>query len=190
MICFESNKDNGDYLMVKPWELACFDMGEEVYASDFVKQKINKLYYTIFPKYSTTPTISFNKDTTIAIRKDSVIGNWLIDNENHFDLYNKDLDISYVKVVNALNIAIFSDNRKMANKIMPLFINQISGIKNKLSNEYCEEAINYIIENDDFDTFLLKFNGDYEEKKVVVYEDGELSHRILSQIGQKVKKKV
>ncbi len=102
----------------------------------------------------------------VAISKDSYIIDIIL---NKIKSVNIDEVITYKKIVNALNIAMFSGQNRMVNKITPLFRKQITGrIEDvrKVSNE----AVSYIIDNDDFIEYINKINGEYKLPKYIVYD--------------------
>ena len=87
---------------------------------------------------------------------------------------NLDEYVSYKEIVNALNIAIFTSNNKMANKISPLFKKQISADIKQVEALTSKTTVEYIKKNNDFEEFLSKVNGTYEQTKYIVYENDEV----------------
>lgn len=173
---FKSNKDNNEYLVINHYLVTdLFNSKEKLVIPEEVYQEVRDIY-----EYD-----SFNCN----IKKDSLLGQFLISHSNATDIINDDFYISYNKVINALNIALFRDDYKMTNKIMPLFKDQIYGTKEDLQLLYPENVLDYILENDDFSTYLEKENDTYKEQPCVVYENGKFTTKLLNNSRQKVKKK-
>lgn len=107
----------------------------------------------------------------IAIKKDSIIANWIIESLNT-EMKNSDYEISYDKIVNAILISMHQDDYKISNKIMPLFQNNLSGSREELLNQgYSESILDYICTNSDFEAYLESVNKEiaiYEEEKITL----------------------
>lgn len=66
----------------------------------------------------------------------------------------EDNPITYHNIVSAYNIAVFTDNSKMANKLLPLFRQDIYGSKEELLKVINPTIIEYIEEHNNFYEFL------------------------------------
>lgn len=171
MINFKTVKDNEEYIIFNGKKGL-----EYLIKDDQIKEKIkvvaSSIYFDTF-KYENEnkiPSIS-----EIAIRVDSVIGIFLMENDL---IYSENLIVSYNKIINAFNIAIF-ENNPIVKSILPLFKNQISGKKDELIGTYSSEVIEYILNNDDFNYYIERLNRTYQPKEYIVYENGEFTKRIL-----------
>lgn len=90
---------------------------EKEVLKEFVKQDLALL------NYSKTVGKGITK---LAVRKDSIIGKYLLSCKEEMAL-NISKYIDYTKVVNAFNISIFSSDLEMSKAIYPLFINRVEG---------------------------------------------------------------
>ena len=120
-----------------------------------------------------------------AIRKDSIVGEYLINHIDGRDIINESLLISLKKITNALRVALLEKNQEMFYFLFPLFKNIECGIYDDLKKYYSEDALNYILEHDSFQEYLQNNNG--KNKQYVVYEDGKyfknLSNNKVKKIG-------
>lgn len=114
------------------------------------------------------------------IHKDSVLGNFLIENNGQYGIIDYTEYISFQDIQNAYLISSFMNDAKLTNKILTLFQNQCYGFKKDLLKEYpyYETALDFILENKDFEKYLAKVNQEEIEEEAkqepfIVYEDGE-----------------
>lgn len=135
---------------------------EKEVLQEFVKQDLALL------NYSKTVGRGITK---LAVRKDSIIGKYLLSCKEEMAL-NISKYIDYTKVVNAFNISIFSSDLEMSKAIYPLFINRVEGTYQILSNQYDLSTIDYILANSSFKNYLDGTNNSLEDTAYhVVYED-------------------
>ena len=109
--------------------------------------------------------------TKLVIRKDSIIGEYLLSCKDEDRVLNSSKYIDYDKVINAFNVSIFSSDLEMSKSIYPLFMNKVEGTYQNLSNKYDFNTIDYIIANPSFKAYL---DGDKSLEGTtyhVVYED-------------------
>ena len=92
--------------------------------------------------------------TKLAVRKSSIIGKYLLSCQDEQRVLNASKYIDYIKVVNAFNISIYSNNLERSKLIYPLFINKVEGTHQTLSNEYALATIDYILANSSFKSYL------------------------------------
>ena len=120
-----------------------------------------------------------------AIRKDSIVGEYLINHIDGRDIINESLLISLKKITKALRVTLLEKNQEMFYLLFPLFKNIECGIYDDLKKYYSEDALNYILEHDSFQEYLQNNNG--KNKQYVVYEDGKyfknLSNNKVKKIG-------
>lgn len=109
--------------------------------------------------------------TKLAVRKDSIVGKYLLSCQDENRVLNSSKYIDYDKVVNAFNISIFSNNLKMSKSIYPLFINKVEGNYQVLGNNYDFNTIDYILANPSFKTYLEGKRDSLDEVYHVVYEE-------------------
>lgn len=121
-----------------------------------------------------------------AIRKDSILGNYILSLPSD-KVYNYDDIITFEKITNALNIAIF-ENNPIYIKLIELFRSQVTASRDIIEYKYGLDVLNYIIENNDFKSYLQKVNGTYEPTKYLVYENGELIEQVISVLEKQIKK--
>lgn len=62
--------------------------------------------------------------------------------------------VMHSDIVNALDIAIFEDNCKMANKLGVLFKKRFTGSTDEFEDKYGSDMLKYVINHNDFDAFL------------------------------------
>ncbi len=184
---YKSVKTNDEYITipVKINGLSLFLVDDERVSQE-VYRELQSVYFGIL-NFEKEQCIYVRDD--IALRKDSVLGHFVLSHPENF--INDDTDVTYKKVVDALSVATFEDNNKMFNKILPLFKNRISGRKEELADVCDLKVLNYILENGNFEEFLNRHDGIEElPKKYVVYEDGKyfFSDLIKENSYEKVKK--
>lgn len=86
---------------------------------------------------------------TVLVKRDSELGRFVMENSQLFSNY-----ITYSDVVNAYNISIFEGNIKMSNKLMHPFKARMSGTTDQFLERYCKVMVDYIVEHNDFSTYL------------------------------------
>lgn len=115
--------------------------------------------------------------------KDSDIGKWLVEEQEN----KNDKMITFEKVRNAMEVAIYQDDAKMTNKIIPMFQKRIEGTREELMSERNREVLDYIIENSSFEDFLEKESLD--DKECLVCEDGKIIKKVFEKGKKKVKRR-
>jgi len=135
---------------------------EDIYSKIFQYEKENNTGYI----------------TEIAIFKTTILGRFLLENTDMTHIIDENQEVTYEKVVNAFNIAIF-ENNMIAEEILPLFQGQVNGTKEELTQIYSEEIVTYILENPSFELYLEKQNGMDARATYVVYENGEYKEKTL-----------
>lgn len=138
-------------------------------------EKLNQMQADLFD-YEREHKTGYIKE--ISIPKTSELATFLIENTDMKEIINDDKRVSYDKVVNAFNIAMFEDS-PYAKEILPLFQNQISGNIDELVKKYNNNTLTYILKNSSFETYLEHLNKTYEEKDYIVYENGKFSTKKL-----------
>lgn len=189
MLKFNRNFYDDNYLMIDvKSDLCSFVTDENLNIPCDVKKEAMFIYSDWF---SYEENLMYEKEKIInhkiAIRCDSNLGGYLLSNFDNVNIINDDLNVSYEKVVSALDIAIFEDKCKLVNKIMPLFKGRVSGFKSELIGKYDEAVLDYILNNPDYKMYLEKM--DYECKEFIVYEDGFYSKKTLGKTNNKVMQK-
>ena len=182
MISFKSNPDNNEYIVIDKYH----DIGVLMFTADTpeeVKLESSEIISTL-KQYQKNNYLGFIGKVTI--RKDSYLGQYLISNSDQKRIINEDLLITYIKVINAFNVAAFEGN-KILDKILVLFREQASGSKESLMKKYDEDVLDYILEHDSF-YGLARTEEKINAKEYLVYEDGKCTKRTLS-TGNKVLKK-
>ena len=170
---FKTNKDNSNYMMVNVLEdFPGLLLNGELEIPEVVGEEINEIYL----RYMAS---KLNKQIEVAIPKESLVGEFLLNNYDNKKIINLDEYISYDDIVNAYNIAVYDDNCKMSNRLFFLFKERNSGFVSELKEQKDEKAINYILEHRDFDLYLKKRYNEYEPLEYLVYENGEFSSKIL-----------
>ena len=120
---------------------------EKEVLQEFVKQDLALL------NYSKTVGRGITK---LTVRKDSIIGRYLLSCQDEQRVLNTSKYIDYDKIVNAFNVAIFSNDLETSKLIYPLFINKEEGTYKTLSDKYDLTTINYILDNPSFKAYLEK----------------------------------
>ena len=182
MISFKSNPDNQEYIILDKYN----DLGVLMFANDVppeVKQEASEIMTKIREYHKNNYSGCLNN---IVIRKDSYVGIYLSSHSDQKKIINEDLLITYIKVINAFNVAAFEGN-KILDKILVLFREQASGSKESLMKKYDEDVLDYILEHDSF-YGLARTEEKINAKEYLVYEDGKCTKRTLS-TGNKVLKK-
>lgn len=126
----------------------------------------------------------------VAIRKDSLIGNYLITHTDGNHVINESRYIDFKKVTDAFNIATLEDNDKMVDLLLPLFKNRENGTFEELEKRYSEELLNYILEHDSLKEYLNEMDGieSFREKEYIIFENGEYSKRVLKNKAKVLKR--
>ena len=178
MVKFYTNRDNSDYIML--------DVGRSIYnlatnshykLSKDAYDEVRDIWLKSFRTDSIVEIGVFNE---VAIHKNSILAKYLLEHSNHKNVINLDEYVSYDKVVNALNIAMFQDDCKMSNKIYELFRQRTSGFKDDLEQlGYCSKVIDYILNNNNFMVYLEKSTSEYVPSSYVVYEEKKFNKRPL-----------
>ena len=183
---YRSVEENKDYILVDvKFDIARMTMNEDIEKE--VYSELQSIYFKLF-SYECNNRIGYIKEP-IALRKDSIVGRYIL---SHQEIcLDDDTDITYKKIVDAYNVATYSKNLKMANKILPLFMGRISGTRDELGDICNLTVLDYILDNGNFDDYLKKLDGKVENivKEYYVYEDGEYSRRVLAPEIEKVKVK-
>lgn len=190
MITFKTNKENNEYFTINAhWILPELIVNEEIKLPEDVSQEVGAILSKIvqFEKMNGATYIH-----EVAIRKDSVLGKFLVTHCDYGEIINEDSYIYFNQIVNAMNIAIYQDN-EIYKEIIPLFKNEDSSSKEELAKKYDERILDYIVANDNLDNFLRHYETTEEESEkepteYVVYENGEFSIQTFCQ-NQKVYKK-
>lgn len=165
----EVNDEYLEYDILKNTSEMIFQFsGEEInkkVVKEFIEQDL-----AIF-EYSKTVGKDISK---LAIRKDSLIGRYLLACKDKERVLNISRYVDYDKLVNAFNISIFSKNSKMSESLYPLFINRTEGTFEELSSKKFDlNTIEYILTNPSFKKYLSDIdNMEKEPVTHVVYENG------------------
>lgn len=167
--CIKTCSDNSEFLELHEYDIMCLPTNGSKIVETEKSNFISKIR-----EYKDRPY----GNKKYAIRKDSILGNYILNLPND-KVYNCDNIITFEKITNALNIAIFEDN-SIYLKLIELFRNQVAASKDIIEFKYGLDVVNYIIEHDDFKSYLKKVNGTYEPTKYLVYDKGELSEQIIS----------
>ncbi|MBQ2640129.1 MAG: hypothetical protein IJF92_05180 [Bacilli bacterium] len=178
---FRTNKDNKNYLMVnieKVDELLSIVVSNNIEVPENIREEAMHII-RLSSSHNMNQLNNPNSIKEVALNKSSNIGQFLINNTDFINIINEDDYIYYKDVVHALNIAMFEDNCKLSNRISRLFREQTSGTKQNLYEQYGKDIIDYIKEHNDFNTYLLKFNGIYEPRNYFVYEDNNIVEKKL-----------
>ena len=122
----------------------------------------------------------------VLISKFSDIGKYIITHPERFE--NDDLNVTYKKVVNAFNISVFTDDKEMEEKILPLFKNRVEGNKKDLVKYVDINTLNYILKNKSFDEYLKKLDDKSDFKEYVVFEDGIYTSKKIEKVKMMIKR--
>lgn len=171
MIKFGTYEGDNNYLVIRRTDLVMTIVFEEKsnneisqVASEILSKLLN---YEFENKVRLTGAI--------AIRKDSILGQFLLNNSDRTKYINRDLLIAYEDITNALNIAIF-ENNEIYNEIIPLFRNREQDYYDELSKKYSEDVLNFVINNRNFGRYLSKEDGEHETKvQMYAYEDDKIT---------------
>lgn len=126
----------------------------------------------------------------VAIRKDSLIGNYLISHTDGNHIINESRYIDFKKVTDAFNIATLEDNDKMVALLLPLFKNRENGTFDELKKRYSEEVLNYILSHDSLEEYLNETDGieNSRDKEYIIFENGEYSKGVLKNKAKVLKR--
>lgn len=183
---FKANKDNKEYITIDKIGLTTIAV-----ICEKRNIKLSNEATSIFSKliqFEVREKIPYVHD--IEIRKDSILGQFLINNPFKENIVNDDLIVDYDKVVSAFNIAVFQNN-EIARKILPLFQNpnELELENKKLVEKYGKEVIDFILENNDFSHYLIKLDENASPTKYIVYEDDKFSRKSLVEKNKQLLKK-
>lgn len=164
---FYTNKENNNYIMVNKQDLYLLDAKGNIY------NEIISIIMAI-KSYSRNHGYMFVGD--IALKNDNIVAQYLLNETTK--IINDDLDINIYKIANALSIAFF-ENNPIYSELLYLFKNRVCGTRDGLIQKYNEEAIDYILKNNDFKYHVEISNGTYTPKFYIVYEKGECIEKKL-----------
>ncbi len=127
------------------------------------------------------------------IRKDSVLGRYLVENDGKNGIADYTDYISYHSVCEAYLISSFQNDAKMTNKLLTLLQQQCSGFKEELLKDFprYEEALDFILENNDFEKYRIQVNhqeGKNSEEPFVAFEDGEWTIKTFGEEQKRILK--
>lgn len=173
MVNFRTNVDNDEYVTIDKTNLMMLvvmdetpqeikDIANDIFVETLVFQKNNRITYI----------------SEVELKKDSLIGQYLLQNGMTKKIRNDDLYIYYKDVINAYNIASF-ENNKIMHLLLCMLRERVEGNTLNLSKKYGKDAVDYISNNKDFNVYLEKLDGTYKTKEYIVYEDGEFSKKVL-----------
>lgn len=170
MVVFETFEGDNDYIEIRYTDLMMIVTFEERKNND-IAQETYKIHWAL-NEYTRKNDLRFIG--AIGIRKDSILGKFILNNKNRERYVNKDLLITYDNIVNALNIAMFEDN-EIVKDILPLFKNREQGFYDELSKKYDDSVLKYIMNNRSFGRYLSKIDGKTEYKPSMYgYENGKI----------------
>lgn len=182
MIRYKIDKETPDYLTINKSDLLYLILFKDKVPSlsDAVRYEINKMMRKLCQFERSTksnPLMKQINSFAFKITKESILGKYLLENTGAEEIIDYTSFINREDIKNALLIAIFEDDCKRTNKILPLFQNQFSGFKEDLLKEYpyYEATLDYILENNDFKKHLLKAKNiemSPKEEAFLAYEDG------------------
>jgi len=187
MITYKTNPNNSKYITTNA-KFTCTslflierDHPLEKKMSEELRTEVNQMYSSLFQYEKEKKENVYITD--VSILKTSALGKFMIENTDMLQIVNEDELVTYEKVVNAFNVAVFEDS-PLAREILPLFQAQISGTVQKLSKAYNEDMLTYIVEHPSFETYLEIHNGTYEETPEIVYENGEYKEKKLALLSE------
>lgn len=168
-IKYRFNENDDSYMKVDYEGLSIFMLDLDVPRDVYVE--VSDIYLSVF-KFMQNCKNKESLGREITIRADSALAKWLISNTDGKNIINIDEYISYDKIVNALLVATYQDNEKMANKLIPLFKERKSGTRDELG-EYCSlQVIDYILKNSNFDRYLDSLGGNSKVDNECLYQNG------------------
>lgn len=180
-LSFTKNKENDDYLMMKVRpQLGYFLSSQKLPSEIFEELKIMNGNLSTYEKENNIPYY----DGEVALRKDSIIGIWLEENQHRL-ITNKDSIITIENIENALLIAFYDGYEKMINKIGNMFHRKEIGTKEELLTDRNEKVLDYILSNTDINKHLKEVEETEgqeileEPTEYLVYEDGTYIRKTL-----------
>lgn len=182
LISIRSVPENVDYLLVDVkvgiTSITMYDLEVEAY------KEMQMMYFKLC-EYEENSHSHSSDD--IALKKDSIVGRFLL---SHPELcINQDEVVTYKKVVDAYNVAVFEDNKIMEKKILPYFKNKICGDRWSLQTKENGDVLDYILKNGNFEKYLDALDDKIQNKEYLVYEDGEYTRKTLGPNFRVVKQK-
>ncbi len=188
IIYYKNVPENHDYILINVKHDLLYLIREGI--PNEIYSELQSIYYGLL-QFEQQLQRYISED--IAIRKDSLIGSFILLNKRTFIPED---EITYKKVVNAYNIAVFKEDNHMANKILPLFKERVSGSIEELSKIYSSDILLNILENENFEEYLKMLDGkkdktveNKKEKEYVIYENGGYTKRKLGDIKEEYKVK-
>lgn len=199
MVTFRIDKETPDYITMDRQGLFYLGIEKGQIPNDVyleVSDMINDFVSFEYSAKEKLEQIGSSYLNSFKIKKDSALGQYLIENKGKNRIADVTEYISYKNVCDAMLIAIVNDDAKMANKITPLVQKQCCGQKEEILKQfpYHEEALNFILENNDFAKFLAERNQEEEPKQeiqmFVAFEEGEWTIKNREKDCVRVPKKV
>ncbi len=185
MIQYRIDKETPDYITMDRHSLLSIIASEkEDWSNEELRQEASRMLHqmTRFEYEEKEKLYEINRRyiDKFKIRKDSALGKYLIENVEQNEIEDYTNYISYENICEAYLISSFQNDAKLTNKILTLFQNQCSGSKEELLKEFpfYEAALDFILENNDFEKYLAKVNQEEIEEEeakqepFIVYEDG------------------
>ena len=146
-ICINVCVDNNEYIEINKFDIF-------VLANTIKNKDIEKENQQLLSKVLEYEKLNNKYLEKIDIRKDSLLGNYIL-NLPEDKVTNFDDIITFEKITNALNVAVF-ENDPIAKKLIVPFMKQACNKKDVMIDEYGEEVVNYIISNSNFNMHIQK----------------------------------
>ena len=162
MVKFRTNIDNDEYITIDKTNLMMLVVMDET------PQEIKDVANDIFVE-----TLYFQKNNRITyiseveLRKDSLMGKYLLENGISKKIRNDDLYVYYNDVINSYNIASFERNSVM-HLLLCMLRERVEGYTFDLSKKFGNDVIDYISNNKDFNVYLEKLDGTYKTKELLM----------------------
>ncbi|MCI8548480.1 MAG: hypothetical protein HFJ38_06290 [Bacilli bacterium] len=170
---FFRSKDNKEYLIIQLQEYL-----EYIYFYGQPKVEEELQYKKMI---RTISNCNFSMDSQIAIHKNSLLGQFVLENVDGVRIIDEDCKITEEKIRNAILIAIYDNvDFKLLNKLETIFRDGKRGSIVELEKMgYNRDILKQIAETEDIDTHIKKKNNEYIPKNFIVFENREIMYKNL-----------
>lgn len=179
-LIYSFNKNDADYIILENDILSLRLLALQENFPDDIRNEILNIHLAIVNS-------KLDSSHKIAMRKDSNLGRYLIQNTDCETIINTTDYISHEKIKQALLISLHKGDDKESNKIWHLFRHDIEGNKEILIDSIEEHILDYILQHSSYDKYREELIGEDQEEKYIIYEDNNCK---ISSIAKTNKEKV
>lgn len=161
---YQSVVENKDYIKCDlKFQLASILINTSYPIPDYIREEIRNMYEKAFEYERETGDFLFD----VVFRRDSILGEFIEEHDSIF--HNKDFDITYDRVAGACKRIISTDNIRLMNRLLPLFMADSQQEFKELLNECEDDMLEVIRQSDNFSDSINIIDG--KKIEYIVFED-------------------